>query len=166
MKIELPEIRPAERTPLLEALLESIRQWADRVTELDLARQEVRDANAQWTGPKPRPKINPRTLNTPGPTQDGTGTVRRRGPPTRPRNAPRPMHHTVPLHATDLPAGATFRCCETYVVQELQLDSVNTKYLRARSDLPGGNSVPAPAGVLPVAGGHFGANLIAYVLDP
>jgi hypothetical protein len=33
--------------------------------------------------------------------------------------------------------------------------------------LPGGGSVlaPFPQGVLPVAGGHFGANLIAYILD-
>jgi hypothetical protein len=33
--------------------------------------------------------------------------------------------------------------------------------------LPEGGSVlaPLPAGVLPVAGGHFGANLIAYILD-
>jgi hypothetical protein len=34
-------------------------------------------------------------------------------------------------------------------------------------DLPGGGSVlaPFPEGVLPVEGGHFGANLVAYILD-
>src|SRR5438105_11020003 len=38
---------------------------------------------------------------------------------------------------------------------------------RARYDLPGGGSVlaPFPAGVLPVAGGHFGASLVVYILD-
>jgi hypothetical protein len=53
------------------------------------------------------------------------------------------------------------------VVQELLLHNENTRYLRARYDLPGGGSVLAsfPAGVLPVAGGHFGANLVAYILD-
>jgi Transposase IS66 family len=63
--------------------------------------------------------------------------------------------------------GATFRGYEAYVVQELLIHNENTRYLRARYDLPSGGSVlaPFPAGVLPVAGGHFGANLIAYVLD-
>ena len=49
----------------------------------------------------------------------------------------------------------------------LVIHNENTRYLRARYDLPGGGSVlaPFPAGVLPVEGGHFGANLIAYILD-
>ena len=71
------------------------------------------------------------------------------------------------LHPEGLPVGATFRGYEAYVVQELAIQNVNTRYLRARYDLPGGGSVlaPFPAGVLPVEGGHFGANLIAYILD-
>ena len=53
------------------------------------------------------------------------------------------------------------------MVQELLIQNENTRYLRARYDLPGGGSVlaPFPAGVLPVEGGHFGANLIVYILD-
>ncbi len=163
----LPEIRPEERTPLVEALLEIIRQLADRVAELEVAVQELRDENAKLQGQKPRPKISPSMLTTPGQTKDGTGKGRRRGKPTRPRNSQLTIHNTVPLYATDLPEGATLRGFETYVVQELNIESVNTKYLRARYDLPRGNSVlaPFPAGILPVEGGHFGANLIAYVLD-
>lgn len=168
MKIELPEIRTEERTPLVEALLEIIRQWADRVAALEGALQEVRDENAQLKGQKPRPQIAPSTLNTPGQDKDEAGQGRRRGKPTRPRNAQLTIHHTVPLSAIpDLPEGATFRGFEPDVVQELQIASVHTRYLRARFALPGGGSVlaPFPAGVLPVEGGHFGANLIAYALD-
>src|SRR5439155_882348 len=60
-----------------------------------------------------------------------------------------------------------FRGFEPYVVQELIIQNENTRYLRARYDLPGGGSVlaPFPEGVLPVEGGHFGAKLIAYILD-
>jgi Transposase IS66 family len=63
--------------------------------------------------------------------------------------------------------GSTFKGYEAYVVQELVIKNENTRYLRARYDLPGGGSTlaPFPEGVLPVEGGHFGANLIAYVLD-
>jgi hypothetical protein len=53
------------------------------------------------------------------------------------------------------------------VVQDLLIQSDTTRYLRARYELPAGGSLlaPLPAGVLPVAGGHFGANLVAYILD-
>src|SRR5437867_12839221 len=121
MKVELPEIRPEGRTPLLEALLEIIRQLADRVAELEVGRKELRDENAQLKGQKPRPKISPSTLNTSGQDKDGTGKGRRRGKPTRPRNSQLTIHHTVPLFAVpDLPEGATFRGFEPYVVQELK----------------------------------------------
>src|SRR5437667_5963844 len=98
MKLELPEIRPEERTPLVEALLGIIRQWADRVAELEVANQELRDENAKLKGQKPRPKISPSRLNTPGQTQDGAGKGRRRGKPTRPRNAQLTIHNTVSLY--------------------------------------------------------------------
>src|SRR5712691_10381170 len=101
MKIALPDIRPEERTPLGEALLEIIRQGADRVAELEIAIQEVQDENAKLKGQKPRPKISPSMLNTPGQTKDGTEKGRRRGKPTRPRNAPLTIHHTVPLYAAE-----------------------------------------------------------------
>ena len=73
----------------------------------------------------------------------------------------------MPLHPDNLPVGATFKGFEPYVVQELIIKNDNTRYLRARYDLPGGGSVlvPFPEGVLPVEGGHFGANLVAYILD-
>jgi hypothetical protein len=166
MKIELPEIRPEERTPLVEVLLGIIRQLADRVAELETATQALRDENALLKGQKPRPPIRPSMLETPPKPKDGTGP-RRRGKPTRPRIAELTIHDTVPLHPTDLPAGATFKGFEAYVVQDLKIESVNTKYERARYELPEGGSVlaPLPAGILPVEGGHFGANLIAYILD-
>lgn len=132
MKVELPEIRPEERTPLVEALLEIIRHLADRVAALEATIQEVRDENATLKGQKPRPPIRPSLLNSPGQVKDGTGKGRRRGKPTRPRNVQLTIHHTVPLYATALPEGATLRGFEPYVVQELNITSVNTKYLRAR----------------------------------
>jgi hypothetical protein len=38
----------------------------------------------------------------------------------------------IPLHPEGLPAGATFRGYEAYVVQELVIANANTRYLRAR----------------------------------
>jgi Transposase IS66 family len=167
MKIELPEIRPEDRTPLVEALLGIIRLLVDRVGQLEQTNQELRDEIAKLKGQKPRPDIQPSLLEAttpkPAPPPDG----KRPGSAKRPKTAELHIHHQLPLHIEDLPVGATFRGYEAYVVQELIIKSENTRYLRARYDLPGGGSIlaPFPEGVLPVEGGHFGANLVAYILD-
>ena len=169
MKMELPEIRPEELTPLIEALLGVIRQLADRVGELERVNQELRDENARLKGQKPRPTISPSILHAPAPapTPEGVEKVRRRGKPSRPKTSELTIHHTVPLHLEQIPDGATLKGFESYVVQDLVIHSENTKYQRARYDLPTGGSVlaPFPQGVLPVEGGHFGARLIAHILD-
>jgi hypothetical protein len=167
MKMELPEIRPEDRTPVVEALLGIIRQLMDRVGQLEETNQQLRDEIAKLKGQKPRPDIKPSVLEAPKPKTEGEVGGKRPGSAKRPKTAELHIDREVPLHPEDLPGGATFRCFEPYVVQELIIKNENTRYLRARYDLSGGGSVlaPFPEGVLPVAGGHFGANLIAYILD-
>lgn len=167
MKVELPEIRPEERTPLVEALLDLLRQVLDRVAQLEETNQHLRDEIAQLKGQKPRPTIQPSVLEKPRNQTAPAAGGKRPGSAKRPKTIELKIHHEVPLHPADLPAGARLRCFEPYVVQDLILHSDNTRYLRARYDLPGGGSVlaPLPAGILPVHGGHFGAQLVAYILD-
>jgi hypothetical protein len=166
MKLELPEIRPEERTPLVEALLGCVRLLLDRVAELERANQQLRDEIAQLKGQHPRPDIKPSTLEGGPPKTPANPAAKRPGSAKRPKTAELTIHQEVRLHSDDLPEGATLRCYEPYVVQELLVRNETTRFLRARYDLPGGGSVLAefPAGVLPVAGGHFGANLIAFIL--
>jgi len=169
--MELPEIRAEERTPLVEELLGIIRQLLDRVHGLEVTVQELRDEIARLKGQKPRPDIKPSVLEaTKPPSEQQTQPPKDRkrpGSAKRPKTAELTIHHEVPLHPDNLPEGATFKGYEAYVVQELIINNENTKYLRARYELPGGGSLlaPLPPGVLPVEGGHFGANLIAYILD-
>jgi hypothetical protein len=166
MDIQLPTIRPEERTPLVDELLDIIRRLLDRVSELERTVQQVRDENAILKGQKPRPTIQPSLLEQPAPAAQ-TGTPRRRGKPSGPRNDKLTIHRTIEVHPAVVPPGAAFKEFESFVVQELVIHCDNTNYLRARYTLPDGGSVlaPLPAGVLPVEGGHFGANLVAYVLD-
>jgi hypothetical protein len=65
MKVELPEIRPEERTPLVEALLAVLRQVLDHVGELEATNQQLRDEVAVLKGQKPRPQLRPSTLTLP-----------------------------------------------------------------------------------------------------
>jgi hypothetical protein len=167
MKMELPEIRPEDRTPVVEALLGMIRQLLDRVNELEETNQQLRDEIAKLKGQKPRPDIKPSLLEATTPKTEKPKDGKRPGSAKRPKTAELHIHREVSLHPADLPEGATFRGYEAYVVQELLIHNENTRYQRARYDLPGGGSVlaPFPPGILPVEGGHFGANLVTYILD-
>lgn len=167
MKLELPEIGPDERTPLVETLLGLLRLLMDRVQQLEQDNQQLRDELARLKGQKPKPDIQPSRLEQPAPAKDGTTTGRRRGKPSRPKTAELTIHRTVELHPEQLPVGATLHGYESFVVQELQIENINTKYQRARYDLPTGGSVlaPFPPGVLAVEGGHFGPKLRTYILD-
>jgi hypothetical protein len=166
MKVPLPDIPPEQRTPVVETLLDIVHQLLDRVHELEETNQQLRDEIAVLKGQKPRPPISSSILQLPAqPTTPPP--PRRRGKPTRPRLTEVTIHREVPRHPPTLPAGAVFQGFEPYVVQELLIPNENTRYLRARYALPAGGSVlaPLPTGVLPVTGGHFGANLVAYILD-
>jgi Transposase IS66 family len=167
MKVELPDIPATERTPLVETLLAIIRLQQDRIQQLETTVQQARDEIALLKGQKPRPQIQPSILEATQTKSSPPEGGKRPGSAKRPKTAELTIHREVPLYPEGLPPGATFRGYEAYVVQELLVHNENTRYLRARYDLPGGSSVlaPFPQGVLPVGGGHFGANLIAYILD-
>ena len=169
MKIELPEIRPEERTPLVEALLAIIQFLLDRNQQLEETVLQLRDEIAILKGQKPRPQIRPSRLEAASPPSQQAaslkeGSAKRPGSEKRPKNSQLTIHHTVPLHIDDLPSGAVLKCYEPYMVQDLVLESKNTLYLRARYELPEGRSILAslPAEVIP--GKHFGAPLIGYIL--
>jgi hypothetical protein len=163
MKLELPEMRPEDHTPLVEALLALLRQLLDRVQHLEDANQQLRDENALLKGQTQRPKISPSQLETPPPPPP-TGS-KRRGSRKRAKTRELTIQDEVVLHPPDLPPGAVLKGYEPYVVQDLKIQCQTTRYWRARYELPEGGSVlaPLPADVLP--GCHFGPTLISYCLE-
>jgi len=102
--MELPEVRPEERTPLVDALLAMVRQLLDRVAEVERANQELRDEVARLKGQKPRPDIKPSMLEAtqPKPQQEGG---KRPGSGKRPKTAELTIHDEVKLHLQGLPNG-------------------------------------------------------------
>jgi Transposase IS66 family len=164
MKMEVPEVRPEDRTPLVDSLLAIIRQLLDRVQQLEVTVQQLRNENAVLKGQKPRPTISPSRLESRGPasrTKDG----KRPGSDKRSKNSNLIIPEVVKLHSHNLPPGSVLKGYEPYVVQELTIGAKATRYLRARYALPDGGSLlaPLPADVLP--GRHFGPNLICYILN-
>jgi hypothetical protein len=169
MKMELPEIRPEERTPLVEALLAIIREVLDRNQQLEETILQLRDEIAILKGQKPRPKIKPSGLESATPPSQGEGSKKekpdkRPGSEKRSKNAELTIHRRVPLHIDDLPLGAVFKGYEDYIVQELVIESQNTLYLRARYQLPEGSSLLAALPAEVISGSHYGPTLTSYIL--
>jgi Transposase IS66 family len=164
MKMELPEVRPEERTPLVEALLGIIGQLLDRVRQLEETNQQLRDEIAILKGQKPRPTIRPSQLESKARAPRPEGSPRP-GSDKRSKNAQLTISEDVLVPLEAVPPGAVFKDYEPYIVQELKIACHTTRYLRARYTLPAGGSVlaPLPKEVLP--GSHYGPTLISYILE-
>ena len=167
--MELPEIRPEERTPLVEALLGIIQGVLDRNRQLEETVLQLRDEIAIVKGQKPRPQIKPSRLESDKPPsqQEGSlteGSAKRPGSEKRSKNSQLAIHRRVHLHIDALPPGAVLKGYEPYVVQDLVMESKNTLYLRARYLLADGSSILAPLPVDVIPGKHFGTTLIGYIL--
>jgi hypothetical protein len=126
MKMELPDIRPEDRTPLVEGLLDIIRQLLDRVQQLEQTNQQLRDEIALLKGQKSRPEIKPSNLES-KPKQTAGPEVTQPRPKKGPKNSQLTIHHEVKLYPKELSSGATFKGFEPYVVQGLLIQSDNTK---------------------------------------
>jgi hypothetical protein len=163
MKLELPEIGPADRTPLVESLLAIIRIQQDRIQQLEETVQQLRDEIAILKGQKPRPQIAPSRLESATPPSRPEGG-KRPGSEKRSKNALLVIPEEIRLRVVDAPVGSVSKGFEEYVVQELEIQAKATRYLRERVLTPDGHSVlaPLPADVVP--GSHFGPKLMAYSL--
>src|SRR5438552_8970067 len=122
MKMELPEVRPEERTPLVDSLVASLRQLLDRVQQLEETVQQLRDEIAVLKGQKPRPKIAPSRLESTASQPLPPGS-KRPGSEKRSKNAQLIIPKEVRLPVCDAPAGSVSKGFEEYVVQELVIEA-------------------------------------------
>jgi Transposase IS66 family len=164
MKLDLPPIPAAERTPLVDALLAIIDALQQRNQFLEEEVLKLRDEIATLKGQKPRPTITPSRLETPPPKPPPAEGEKRPGSQKRSKKDVFLNPQTVILPFLDRPAGARRDGYEEYFVQDLVLHGTATRYLRERIVTADGRYLlaPLPDSVLP--GSHFGADLIAYML--
>lgn len=164
MKLELPPISDAERTPLVEALLAIIDGQHQHILLLTETVQKLRDEIAILKGQKPRPTIAPSQLEAPPPKPPSSAGDKRPGSQKCSKNASFLTPIEVTIAFPDPPAGAVSAGYEEYFVQELVIQGKVTRYLRERIRTPDGQTflAPLPKDVLP--GSHFGPALISYIL--
>lgn len=164
MKIEIPPIADAERTPLVEALLALIDAQQQRIVQLEEMVGKLGDEMALLKGESPRPKIAPSRLEAPPPKPPPKPGDKRPGSHKRSKNASflTPVEVTIPF--PNPPPGSVSKGYEEYFVQELFIHGEITRYLRERILTPDGQTLlaPLPDDVLP--GSHFGPILQGYLL--
>src|SRR3954468_422010 len=163
MKIDLPPIPDAERTPLVEALLGILDAQQQRIQQLEETVGKLRDEIALLQGEKPRPTIKPSRLETPPAKPPPAPGDKRPGSHKRSKTGTFLAPIEVKIPFPDAPPGSTCHGYEDYFVQDLVLHGQVTRYRRERIVTADGQTLlaPLPDEVLP---GHYGPTLIAYIL--
>src|SRR3954471_22744483 len=163
MRMVLPDIPEAERTPLVRQLLEILRLQQERIQQLDERVHQLEDEVARLKGLKARPRIAPSALETP-PRPPRDPDAKRPGSAKRSKTAQLTVTEEIVVPLPDVPPEAVFKGYEDFVVQDLILQPRVIRYRRERWMTPEGQSLlaPLPAAVLP--GSHFGADLICFIL--
>jgi uncharacterized coiled-coil protein SlyX len=177
MPIALPSIPEAERTPLVQQLLDIIRLQQERIRQLEdqvrLQQQRIQqlqervhqleDEITRLKGLKPRPRIAPSSLETP-PRPPRDPNAKRPGSAKRSKTAQLTITDEVVVPLADRPEGAVFKGYEDFVVQDLVLQPRVILYRRERWLTPDGRSLVAPLPTEVVPGRHYGPDLICFIL--
>lgn len=139
--------------------------------------QQLRDEIAVLKGQKPKPKFPPSKLESKlnnGDQSDGSDpnnpTPTKKSKPGQPKGKKQKkkktmleIHNEVILQPLIIPEGAVFKGYRPYSVQDIIIRTNNTRYLRARYQLPDGSYIKGE--LPPDIHGHYGPELIAYILD-
>lgn len=164
MKVELPPISEAERTPVVVALLAIVDALRQRIQSLEETVQDLRDEIAVLKGQKPKPKIAPSRLETPPSKPPRAEGEKRPGSEKRSKKTCVRKPIEVIIDYPDPPAGAVSNGYEPYDVQELEIKSTLTRYLRQRMVTPDGQTHLAALPENVIAGSHFGPFVTSYIL--
>jgi hypothetical protein len=166
------EIPAEERTPLVEALLRLIAEQQRTIEEQRRRIEHLEEEIDRLKGlpAKPKRKPQPSPLNDPSGPPSATDTQKkptkkdgkRPGSAKRSKTRALTIHETVPLFLDGLPERSKFLGYEDFTVQDLVVEPHNTKYRRARYQLPDGTfrTAPLPEDVT----SHFGPTLRQYAL--
>jgi hypothetical protein len=160
------KIRPEDRTPLVDQLLDIMSRQNQRIEAL-----EAEIVRLKGLPDKPRygqpstledPEGKPSAAARKKKTKKKGIRGKRPGSAKRAKTAELVIHDTVPLEIPGLPHGTERLGFKDYYVQDLKIGAHNTCYRRARYRTPDGRLVIAP---LPEnIQGHFGSDLRSYLL--
>ena len=177
MPIPLPDVPEADRSPLVQRLLEIIHLQQDRIRQLedqvrlqhDRIQQlqervhQLEEEIARLKGLKTRPRIAPSALEAP-PRPPRDPQAKRPGSAKRSKTAQLTITEEIVIPLAHRPEGAVFKGYEDFVVQDLVLQPRVILYRREHWQTPEGHSLVAPLPDEVVPGSHYGPDLICFIL--
>lgn len=170
ISLNLHIIGEAEKTPVVSSLLSLIDQLTKQLdqqsTKINELLSEIRELKKLSKKPKLRASTLPKDKNKNDKDDEssgGTGVNKRAGSSKRSKNNQLKIDREEKIKVAEVPLGSRHKGYQSYVVQELELKPIVTRYLLERWQLPNGDFVIAQ---LPqeLQGYHFGPTLRAYVL--
>lgn len=162
----LPEIPTPEQTPWVTDLLRLMEELRERVQFLEEENGRLKDAIAILKGEQARPKFKPSGMEQEAGREEKPegekAAVKRAGSEKRSKTAELTIHREVKCAPKVIPEGARFKGYEPYVVQELEIEARNTRFLVECWRTPEGGLI---RGELPGwVDGHYGPRLRATAL--
>lgn len=153
---KLPEILEKDKSPLIEQLLLIIQQQAEEI-------QKLKDEIARLKNQPPRPKIKPSNLDKKKSDKSKASWKKRPGSKKRFETTKIKIHKTRSIEPENIPPGSEFRYYKNFVVQDITIGALNTRYRLKVYETPDGGFV---TGQLPanLNGKHFGPTLIEFIL--
>ena len=172
-----PEVPADEQTPCVVSLLGIMEKLRETIQQQEEEIGRLKDEIAILKGEKARPKIKPSRMEPEADQTGKSGTESESSPsgetseeevPKRPGSAKRSktaeikIHREIKCPPAEIPEGSRFRGYEPYVVQEVVLETCNTRFLVECWQTPEGEYL---RGELPEwVDGHFGPKLKATLL--
>lgn len=160
-RTRIPEIPLANQTPNEKLLLDYIDRQQGMINDLVKDNQILKEEIKRLKGHKGKPRIKSSKMDKEN-AEEGSDVKKRRGSQKRQKNKELVIHKEKTLHVHELPEGSQFKGYQYYVVQDLVIRAVNTRYRLERWRLPDGSYRVAS---LPdeIEGYHFGATLRSFI---
>ena len=164
---KLPNIPESEQTSTVKALLRLVEECIELIQKQGEEIQQLKDEIRVLKGEKKRPTFKPSKLEK---ETDNTGKKKTKRSGKRPGSEKRSKNAKLVIHEEkiiepdrDIPEGSRFKGYRYFVVQDLKIQSHNTRYRLARWVTSDGAIL---TGKLPSSlnGQHFGPQLISYIL--
>lgn len=162
----LPEIPAVDQTPWIADLLRLMEELRERVQFLEEENGRLKEEIAVLKGEKARPKFKPSRMEPEAgqaDKQDREEADRKRpGSEKRRKTAELTIHREEKCPPKEIPEGSRFKGYEPYVVQELEIEARNTRFLVECWWTPDGELI---RGELPEwVSSHYGPRLKAAVV--
>ncbi|MGC1182982.1 hypothetical protein [Legionella sp.] len=169
-------IEPSEQSPMVSTLLSVIEKLTDQLSQqaealskqseqIDELLTEIRQLKKLSKKPKLRASSLPKDKDDKDdePPADGTNNSKRPGSSKRSKNTNLNIDKEEVIAVEHVPAGSVRKGYQSYIIQDLMVKSVVTKYRLERWQLADGSPITA---TLPkeLQGHHFGPTLRAYIL--